>query len=181
MFRWRNFCYLFYSFKANIRSLYKKLILFGLKISFNSCVSNTGCGGNCRYMLLFSAIFVLNKVTIYEGIPQKKFPAVPIWLFHVNRIETQDDNVCLPFCWSWSRAWKRGTNRIKQHWFWWLRHLLHHSKCTFMSWLLDSLDLLSRRTDTHRLISRVVYQWSVVSFVIKKLYVYYLWWNSVYI
>ena len=82
---------------------------------------------------------------------------------------------CLPFCWSWSVAWKREPNRIREHWFWRLRYLLHTSKCTFMSWLLDSLDLPSRRKDTHRLMSRVDYgfnQWSVVSFVIKKLYVY---------
>ena len=72
-------------------------------------------------------------------------------------------------------GWKRGANRIRWHWFWGLRHLLHTSICTFMSWLLDSLDLPSRRKDTHRLMSRVDYgfnQWSVVSFVIKKLYVY---------
>ena len=97
-----------------------------------------------------------------------------IWLFHVNRIETQND-VCLPFCWSWSGGWKRGANRIREHWFWRLRYLLHTSKCTFMSWLLDSLDLPSRRKDTHRLMSRVDYgfnQWSVVRFVIKKFCVY---------
>ena len=114
------------------------------------------------------------NLQFYKGITQRKFPAVPIWLFHVNRIETQND-VCLPFCWSWSGGWKRGANRIKEHWFWELRHLLQTSKCTFMSWLLDSLDLPSRRKDTHRLMSRVDYgfnQWSVVSFVIKKLYVY---------
>ena len=49
----------------------------------------------------------------------------------------------------------------------------------FMSWLLDSLDLPSRRKDTHWLMSRVDYgfnQWSFVSFVIKKCT--YLWWNS---
>ena len=81
----------------------------------------------------------------------------------------------MPFCWSWSGGWKRATNSITEHWFWGLRHLLHTSKCTFMSWLLDSLDLPSRRKDTHRLMSRVDYgfnQWSVVSFVIRKLYVY---------
>ena len=81
----------------------------------------------------------------------------------------------MPFCWSWSRGWKREVKRIREHWFWRLRYLLHTSKCTFMSWLLDSLDLPSRRKDTHRLMSRVDYgfnQWSVVSFVIKKLYVY---------
>ena len=81
----------------------------------------------------------------------------------------------MPFCWSWSGGWKRATNRITEHWFWGLRHLLHTSKCTFMSWLLDSLDLPSRRKDTHWLMSRVDYgfnQWSVVSFVIKKLYLY---------
>ena len=136
------------------------------------------------YMLLFTAIFFFNKLTIYEGITQGKFLAVPIWLMYVNRIETQNDNVSLPFCWSWSGDWKQGTNTIREHWFWWLRELLHTSKCTFMSWLLDSLDLLSRRKDTHRLISKVVCgfnQWSVVSFVIKKLCVYYLWWKSVYI
>ena len=44
-----------------------------------------------------------------------------------------------------------------------------------MSSLLDSLDLPSRRKDTRRLMPRVDYgfnQWSVVIFVIKKLYVY---------
>ena len=124
-------------------------------------------------MLLFTAIFVFNKLTILQGITQKNFLAVPIWLFHVNRIETQNDNVCLPFCWSWSGGWKRGANRIREHWFWRLRYLLHTSKCTFMSWLLDSLDLPSRRKDTNRLMSRVVSgfnQWSVVSCFIKKLY-----------
>ena len=131
------------------------------------------------YMLLFTAIFVFNKLTIYEGITQKKFPAVPIWLMYVNRIETQND-VCLPFGWSWSGDWKRWTNRIREHWFWWLGELLHTSKCTFMSWLLDSLDLLSRRKDAHR-VACSFSQWSVVSFVIKKRYVYYLWWKSVYI
>ena len=102
-------------------------------------------------------------------------------IFHVNRIETQNDNVFLPFYWSWSEGWKRGTNRIREHWFWWLRRLLlHTSKFTFMSWLLDSLDLLSRKKDTHWLISRVVYgfnQGSVVSFVINKLekvYIYFV-------
>ena len=122
-------------------------------------------------MLLFTTIFIFNKPTI----TQKKFPAVSIWLFHVNRIETQNDNVCLPFCWSWSGGWKRGANRIREHWFWRLRYLLHTSKCTFMSWLLGSLGLPSRRKDTHQLMSRVDYifnQCSVVSFVIKKLYVY---------
>ena len=62
-----------------------------------------------------------------------------------------------------------------EYWFWELKHLLHTSKCTFMSWLLDSLDPSSRRKDTHQLMSRVDYgfnQWSVVSFVIRKLYVY---------
>ena len=100
-------------------------------------------------------------------------PVVSIWLLYVNRIETQNDNVCLPFCWSWSGGWKRGANRIREHWFWRLRYLLHTSKCTFMSWLLDSLDLPSRRKDTNRLMSRVVSgfnQWSVVSRFIKKLY-----------
>ena len=56
-----------------------------------------------------------------------------------------------------------------------LKHLLHTSKYTFTSWLLDSLYLPSRRKDTHGLMSRVDYdfnQWSVVRFVIKKLYVY---------
>ena len=87
----------------------------------------------------------------------------------------------MPFYWSWSEGWKRGTNRIREHWFWWLRRLLlHTSNFTFMSWLLDSLDLLSRKRDTHWLISRVVYgfnQGSVVSFVIKKLekvYIYFV-------
>ena len=80
----------------------------------------------------------------------------------------------MQFFWSWSGGWKRGTNRITEHWFWWLRHLQHNSKCTFMSWLLDYLDLSSRRKDTHRLIFRVYHgfnQRSVVSFDIKKLYV----------
>ena len=56
-----------------------------------------------------------------------------------------------------------------------MRQLLHTSKYTVMSWLLDSLDLSGRRKDAHRLMSRVDYgfnQWLVVSFVIKKLYVY---------
>ena len=126
-------------------------------------------------MLLFTAIFVFNKLTILQGITKKKFPFVPIWLFHVNRMETQNDNVCLLFCWSSCGGWKRGANGTRENWFWGFRHLLHTSKCTFMSWLLDSLDLPSRRKDTHRLTSRVDYgfnQWSVVSFVIKKLYVY---------
>ena len=105
--------------------------------------SNTGCGVNCRYMVLFTAMFVFNKLKISQGIPQKRFPVVPIWIFYVNRIETQNDNICLPFCWSWSGGWKRGANRIREHWFGGLRHLLHTSKCTFMSWLLDSLDLPS--------------------------------------
>ena len=68
-------------------------------------------------------------------------------------------------------GWKRGANRIIEHWFWRLRYLLYTSKCTFTSWLLDSLDLPSGRKNTHRLASRVDYsfnQWSVVSFVIKK-------------
>ena len=72
-------------------------------------------------------------------------------------------------------VWKKGPNRIREHWFWRLRYLLHTSKCTFMSWLLGSLGLPSRRKDTHQLMSRVDYgfnQCSVVSFVIKKLYVY---------
>ena len=123
-------------------------------------------------MLLFT-IFAFNKLTILQGITQKKFPVVPIGLFHVNRIETQNDNVCLLFCWSWSGGWKRRANRIREHWFWGFRYLLHTSKCTFMSWLLDSLDLPSRRKDTNRLMSRVVSgfnQWSVVSRLIKKLY-----------
>ena len=81
----------------------------------------------------------------------------------------------MPFCWSWSGSWKRGTNRITEHWFWGLRHLLSTSKCTFMSWLLDSLDLPSLRKDTYQLMSRIDYgfnQRPVVSFVLKKLYVY---------
>ena len=56
-----------------------------------------------------------------------------------------------------------------------MRQLLHTSKCTVMSWLMDSLDLSGRRKDAHWLMSRVDYgfnQWLVVSFVIKKLYVY---------
>ena len=56
-----------------------------------------------------------------------------------------------------------------------LRYLLHTSKCTFMSLLFDFLDLPSRKKDIHRLMSRVDYgfnQWSVVSFAMKKLYVY---------
>ena len=126
-------------------------------------------------MVLFTAIFVLNKLTILQGITQKKFQAVPIWLFHVNRIGTQNDNVYLPFCWSWWGGWKRGANRIREHWFWGLKHLLHTSKSTFMSWLLDPLGLPSWRKDTHRLMSRVDYgfnQWPVVRLVIKKLHMY---------
>ena len=115
---------------------------------------------------------MLRKLQVYRTLQrQKKFPAVSIWLFHVNRIETQND-VCLPFCWSWSGGWKKGPNRIREHWFWWLRYLLHTSKCTFTSWLLGSLGLPSRRKDTHQLMSRVEYgfnQCSVVSFVIRKL------------
>ena len=125
-------------------------------------------------MLLFTAVFVFYNLAILQGNYAEEIFGRLIWLFHVNRIETQND-VCLPFCWSWSGGWKRGANRIREHWFWRLRYLLHTSKCTFMSWLLDSLDLPSRRKDTHRLMSRVDYgfnQWSVVSFVIKKLYVY---------
>ena len=56
-----------------------------------------------------------------------------------------------------------------------LKYLLHTSKCTFIFWLLDSLDLPSQRKDTHRLMFRLDYgfnQWSVVSFAIIKLYVY---------
>ena len=56
-----------------------------------------------------------------------------------------------------------------------MRYLLHTSKCTLRSWLLDSLDLPSRRKDAHWLMSRVDYgfnQWSFVSFEVKKLYVY---------
>ena len=47
-------------------------------------------------------------------------------------------------------------------------------KCKWMSWLLDSLDLPSWRKHTHQLLSTVdgFNKWSVVSFVIKKLYVY---------
>ena len=126
-------------------------------------------------MLLFTAIFAFNKLTILQGNYAEEISGLLDMNFHVNRIETQKDNVCLPFCRSWSGCWKRGTNRITKHWFWGLRQLLHTSKYTVMSWLLDSLDLPSRRKDTHRLISRVVYgsnQWSVVRFVIKKLYVY---------
>ena len=29
-------------------------------------MSNTGCGGNCRNMLLFTATFVFNKLTILQ-------------------------------------------------------------------------------------------------------------------
>ena len=94
---------------------------------------------------------------------------------NLNLNNPQEDNVCLSSCWSWFGSWKRGTNRISEHWLLGLRHLLHTSKCTFMPWLLDSLDLPGRRKDTHQLMSRVDYgfnQWSVVSFVIKKLYMY---------
>ena len=62
--------------------------------------------------------------------------------------------------------WKRGANRIRERWFWVSRHMLHTSKCSFMP---------RRRKDTHRLMTRPdcgLNQWSVVSFVIKKLYVY---------
>ena len=79
---------------------------------------------------------------------------------------------CLPFCWSWTGAWKRGDIRKRGHWFWHggLRHLMHFSTwdserfqaqpvcffffrdkkeylldipltCTFLPWLLDSLDM----------------------------------------
>ena len=86
----------------------------------------------------------------------------------------------LSFCWSLSGSWKRGANRIREHWFWSSRYLLHISKCTFMSWLLDSLDLPSQIKDTHRLMSRVDFsQRSVVSFVIKKRT--YLWWKCIYL
>ena len=74
---------------------------------------------------------------------------------------------------------KRRTQHDKGgHWFWRLRYLLHTSKCIFMSWLLDSLDLPFFRSaldHTHRLRSRVDYgfnQWSDVNFVIKNLYLY---------
>ena len=89
--------------------------------------------------------------------------------------KTQNNNVCLPFCWSWSGGWKRAANRIREHWFWGLRHLLRTSKCTYISSLLGSLDLPSRRKDTHPLMSRVDYgfnQSSVVRSVIMKLYGY---------
>ena len=132
-------------------------------------------------MLLFTAIFVFNKLTILQGNYTEEISGRLNITFYVNRIETQKD-VCLPFCWSWPGGWKRGTNRIMKHWVWGLKHLLDTSKCIFLSWLLDSLDLPSRRKDTHQLMSRVDYgfnQWSVVSFVIKKCT--YLWWNSVYI
>ena len=68
-------------------------------------------------MLLFTATFVFNKLTILQGNYVENI-SVPIWLYHVNRIETQKDNVCLSFCWSWSGSWKRGTNRISEHWLW---------------------------------------------------------------
>ena len=126
-------------------------------------------------MLLSPPYFFLWTNNVTRELRRRNFQPSRYDFFHVNRIETQNDNVCLPFCWSWSGGWKRGANRIREHWFWRLRYLLHTSKCTFMSWLLDSLDLPSRRKDTHRLMSRVDYgfnQWSVVSFVIKKLYVY---------
>ena len=126
-------------------------------------------------MLLSPPYFFLWTNNVTRELRRRNFQPSRYDFFHVNRIETQNDNVCLPFCWSWSGGWKRGANRIREDWFWRLRYLLHTSKCTFMSWLLDSLDLPSRRKDTHRLMSRVDYgfnQWSVVSFVIKKLYVY---------
>ena len=111
---------------------------------------------------MYKQRWLLRKLQVYATFHrQKKSPAVSIWLF--------------AFCWSRSGAWKRGPNRIREHWFWRLRYLLHTSKCTFMSWLLGSLGLPSRRKDTHQLMSRVDYifnQCSVVSFVIKKLYVY---------
>ena len=125
-------------------------------------------------MLHFTTIFDFNKLTILQGNYAEKISGRPDITFHVNRIETQKD-VSLQFCWSWSGGWKRGSNKITEHWFSELRHLLHTSKWIFMSWLLHSLDLPSQRKDTHRLISRVDYgfnQWRVVSFVIKKLYVY---------
>ena len=44
-------------------------------------------------MLIFTVIFVFIKLITLQGITQKKFAAAPIWLFHVDGIETQND-VC---------------------------------------------------------------------------------------
>ena len=93
-----------------------------------------------------TTIFVFNKLTyFYKGITQKKFPAVPIWLFHANRIEKvalEDASFrvilkhwgskwqsLFPFCCSWPGGWKTGDNRIRGHWFWsgGSRNLLHTS------------------------------------------------------
>ena len=118
----------------------------------------------------------------------------------------------MPFCWSWSGSWKRVTNRTRKHWFWVLRHLLQTStpdsgkfqakplsfslslsfwkkgivfKCFLcMSWLLDSLDLPSRRKVTHKLMSRVDYGFnhcSVVSLLSRNFMSTYWWWSSVYL
>ena len=64
-----------------------------------------------------------------------------------------------------------------------LRYLLDTSKRTFMSWLLDSLDLPSRRKDTHRLMSRVDYGFNLWSIVLlsRNFMCIYLWWNSIYL
>ena len=50
---------------------------------FNILVKN-----NWFSMLLFTAIFVFNKPTVLQGSYAEDTPAVPIWLFNVNRIET---------------------------------------------------------------------------------------------
>ena len=125
-------------------------------------------------MLLSPPYFFLWTNNVTRELRRRNFQPSRYDFFHVNRIETQNDNVCLPFCWSWSGGLKREANRIRKHWFWRLRYMLHTTKCTFMSWLFDSLDLPSRRKDIHRLMCRVDYgfnQWLVVSFAMKKLYV----------
>ena len=114
-------------------------------------------------MLLFTAIFVFYKLTILQGNYADEISGHHDTTFSCK--QNRNSKQCLPFCWSWP-------NRIRKHWFCRLRYLLHNSKFTFTSWLLDSLHLPSQRNDTHRLMSRVDYgfnQWSVVSFVIKKL------------
>ena len=77
-----------------------------------------------------------------------------------------------PTCFFVFFLWQKG---IAFKYFW---------ACTFTPWLLDSLDLLRYRSESNkisRLMPRVDYgfdQWSVVSFVIKKISVTYFWWNS---
>ena len=117
----------------------------------------------------------------------------------------------MPFYWSWPGGWKKGDNRIKGHWFWngKLRHLLHTSTqvsnraCLFFLWQKTiafecSLNLhfyaliigffrsvyLQFRMVTPRLVSIVDYcfdQWSIVRFVIKKLFCVIVYGETVYI